>query len=297
MLTSSSSTSSVFKEAQLQNRRSSILSRFPTVIPIQATSASTTSHENNSRVSRLEHVVQTATSVRKAAEEDTIRLEGLADKVLVDAQTEVGALTESAQKLATEKRQHAERIRARYESVRQRSKLELDQRTRLVDEELRQTKIATIERAAAIRTQALKTGGSASSENSAEREAKEVEDRWRHEYHQAELEYEQETRTIHRTFEQGMKEAADIEAEARLIQKTTDRQVRDLLEDAKRRADEFRKEARKRRARIAKEVDRLYRELEAVQLNPTQEMPGTRPPTSRLKRIVGGVSKRMSAIF
>ena len=241
--------------------------------------------------------MQTATSVRKAAEEETIKLEGLADKALVDAQTEVDGLTESAQKLATEKRQHAERIRARHEDVRQRSKLELDRRTRLVDEELRQTKIATIERAAAIRTQALKTGGSASSENSAEREAKEVEDRWRYEYHQAEIEYEQETRIIHRTFEQGMKEAADIEAEARLIQKTTDRQVRDLLEDAKRRADEFRKEARKRRARITKEVDRLYREFEAVQPNSAQEMPGTRPPTSRLKRIVGGVSKRMSAIF
>ncbi len=297
MLTSSSSTSSVFKEAQLQSRRSSILSGFPTVVSTQATSASTTSHESNSRVSRLEHVVQTAASVRKVAEEDTIRLEGLADKALVDAQTEVDVLTESAQKLATEKRQHAERIRAKYENVRQRSKLELDQRTRLVDGELRRTKIATIERAAAIRTQALKTGGSASSENSAEREAKEVEDRWRHEYHQAELDYEQETRTIYRTFEQGMKEAADVEAEARLIQKTTDRQVRDLLEDAKRRADEFRKEARKRRARITKEVDRLYRELEAVQLNSTQEMPATRPPTSRLKRIVGGVSKRMSAIF
>jgi hypothetical protein len=297
MLTSPSSTSSVFKEAQFQSRRSSILSRFPTDVPIQASSASTTSHESKSRVSRLEHVVQTAASVRKAAEEETIRLEDLADKALMDAQAEVDALTESAQKLATEKRQHAERIRARYEAVRQRSKLELDQRTRLADEKLRRTKIATIEHAAAIRTQALKTGVSASSENSAECEAKEIEDRWRHEYHQAELEYEQETRTIQRSFEQGMKEATEIEAEARLIQKTTDRQVRDLLEDAKRRADEFRKDARKTRTRITKEVDRLYRELEAVQRSSAQEMLGTRPPTSRLKRIVGGVSKRMSAIF
>ena len=296
MLTSSSSTSSVFKEAQLQSRRLSVLSKFPTDVSIQVSAASTT-HENKSRVSRLEYVVQTAASVRKAAEEETTRLEGLADKALVDAQTEVGALTESAQKLVTEKRQHAERVRERHEAVRQRSKLELDQRTWLVDEKLRRTKIATIERAAAIRTQALKTGGSASSENNAEREANKVEDRWRHEYHQAELEYEQETRTIHRAFEQGMKEAAEIEAEARLIQKSTDRQVRDLLEDAKRRADEFRKEARRRRARITKEVDRLYRELEVARLNSAQEMPGARPPTSRLKKIVGGVSKRMSAIF
>jgi len=241
--------------------------------------------------------VQRVAFVRKAAEEETIGLESLADKALVDAQTEADALTDSAQKLTVEKRQHAERIRAKHEAIRQRSKLELDQRTRLVDEKLRRTKIATIERAAAIRTQALKTGGSASSENKAEREAKEVEDRWRHEYHQAEVDYEQETRTIHRTFEQGMKEAAQIEAEARLIQKTTDRQVRELLEDAKRRADEFRKDARKTRARITKEVDRLYRELEVVQPNSAQETPGTRPPISRLKKIVGGMSKRMSAIF
>lgn len=299
MLTGSSSTSSIFKEAQLQSRRSSVLSSFPTDVSIRTSSASAISHDvsRQSRVSRLEHVVQTVASVRKAAEEETIRLEGLADKALMDAQTEVEALTESAQSFATEKRQHAERIRARHEAIQQESKLELDQRTRLVDEKLRRTKIATIERAAAIRTQALKTGGSASSENNAEREAKEVEDRWRQEYHQAEADYEQETRTIHRTFEQGMKEATEIEAEARLIQKTTDRQVRDLLEDAKRRAEEFRKDARKTRTRIAKEVDRLYRELEVVQPNPAQEMPGTRPPTSRLRKIVGGMSKRMSAIF
>ena len=297
MLTSSSSTSSIFKEAQLQSRRSSVLSRFPIDVSIQTSSASAISHEHQSRVSRLEHVVQTVASVRKAAEEETIRLEGLSDKTLMDAQTEVEALTESAQNLAAEKRQHAERIRARHEAIRQRSRLELDQRTRLVDEKLRRTKIATIERAAAIRTQALKIGGSASSENNAEHEAKEVEDRWRQEYHQAEVHYEQETRTIHRTFEQGMKEAAEIEVEARLIQKTTDRQVRDLLEDAKRRAEEFRKEARRTRTRITKEVDRLYRELEVVQPTSAQEMPGTRPPTSRLKKIVGGMSKRMSAIF
>ena len=273
------------------------MSTFPTDVSIQTSSVSTTSHDIQSRVSRLEQVVQTAASVRKAAEEETTRLEGLADGALVDAQTEVDALTESAQKLAAEKRQHAERVRAKHEAIRQRSKLELDQRTRLVDEKLRRTKIATIERAAAIRTQALKTGGSASSENDAEREAKEVEDRWRQEYHLAEVDYEQETRTIHRTFEQGMKEAAEIEAEARLIQKTTDRQVRDLLEDAKRRADEFRMEARKTRTRITMEVDRLYRGLEVVQPNSTQEIPGTRPPASRLRKIVGGMSKRMSAIF
>jgi predicted HicB family RNase H-like nuclease len=215
----------------------------------------------------------------------------------MDAQTEVDVLTKSAQKLAAEKRQHAERVRAKHQAIQQQSKLELDQRTRLVDEKLRRTKIATIERAAAIRTRALKTGSSASSENNAERQAKEVEDRWRQEYHQAEVDYEQEARTIHRTFEQGTKEAAEIEAEARLIQKTTDRQVRDLLEDAKRRADEIRKEARKTRTRITKEVDRLYRELEVVQVNSAQEVPGTRPPTSRLKKMVGGMSKRMSAIF
>lgn len=248
-------------------------------------------------MSRLEQVVQTAASVRKAAEEETTRLEGLADKVLVDSQTEVDALTVSAQKLAAEKRQHAERVRARHEAIRQRSMLELDQRTRLVDEKLRRTKIATIERAAAIRTQALKTGGSASSENNAEREAKEIEDRWRQEYHQAEVDYEQESRTIHRTFERGMREAAEIEAEARLIQKTTDRQVRDLLEDAKRRADEFRKEARKTRTRITKEVDRLYRELDGVQLNSAQDTPRTRGSSSRLKKVARGMSKRMSAIF